>query len=71
MQCNSRHQRHCIYSYVRVVLCRRSKSDETRGGSHLAGYCHGKRPVTTDCPITNLISVLFLQRLVFVTSLCL
>ena len=87
MQCNSRHQRHCVYSYVRVVLCRRSKSDETRRGSHLACCCHGKKPVITDCmilrtilvtlilrirprgiPKTKLISVLSLQRLVFVTS---
>ena len=85
MQCKSRHKRHSVYSHVRAVLCRRSKSDETRRGSHLAGYCHGKRPVTTDClrtvlvtlilrirlrgiPKTKLISVLSLQRLVFVTS---
>ena len=47
MQCNSRHKRHCVYFLVRCVFSRRLKSDETRRGSHLAGYCHGKRPAGT------------------------
>ena len=44
LQFYARNQGHHVYPHVRVILCWISKYAETRRGSHLAVYCHGKGP---------------------------